>query len=85
MARPAGSRSARAATLAVNTSGWQAADITSLVGAGGFADGSYLGIDTTGSDLSIAAVPISGNHGFRKLGTGTLTLTGASTYTGRRP
>jgi len=47
----------------------------------GDADGGSLDIDTTGGDISLYG-DLSGPGGFTKVGTNTLTLVGANTYTG---
>jgi len=85
------------ATLAFNVGGtgeFTAANIDALAalgtGAGGFMDGSRLGLDTTnaaGGNFSYNTVIADTNGGLNglgltKLGTGTLTLTALNTYTG---
>jgi uncharacterized delta-60 repeat protein len=71
------------ATLAVSSSSDLAAllDDTANVT---YEPGSYLGVDTTGGDISSSADIGSSypNAGLEKLGPGTLTLTGANSYSG---
>ena len=70
-------------TLGVMVGGgsqWSASNIGDLIDAADFAAGSALGIDTI-ADVTYSAA-ISGDFGLTKLGDNTLTLTGASTYTG---
>ena len=71
-------------TLTLDGTGWTTATVGSLVAAnsGGFFSGSTLGIDTTGVSGSFVSGPIAGNMGLTKLGSQTLTLTGASTFFG---
>lgn len=81
---------ASGATLAVPYGGgsdWISADITTLLSnnGAGFASASSLGLDTTNaaSGASFDPSPLAGRSlGLNKLGTHTLTLTGASTHTG---
>jgi fibronectin-binding autotransporter adhesin len=62
---------------------FQAADVNNLLSSNGtgFAAGSQLGIDTTGGSLTCNS-NIQGNMGLTKLGSNTLILTAANTYTG---
>ena len=82
------------ATLAFevgNTGGFTAANLATYNGFGtattGFENGSFLGIDTTGATFTYAS-PITNTNGgtnvigLNKLGTNSLILTAASTYTG---
>ncbi len=55
--------------------------VTTMLGTGNFTSGSRLGFDTTAGDRTHAA-SISGSIGLTKLGSGTLTLSGSSSYTG---
>jgi autotransporter-associated beta strand protein len=78
-----------AATLALNAGGageWVAAEIDALRGTtpSPFAANSFLGIDTTGGNFTYGSSfgDGAGALGLRKLGTNTLTLTQANTYTG---
>ena len=75
------------ATLAVAVGGsgqWTAGDIDTLRSNATFSSGSALGIDTSGAGASgfTYGSNITGSLGLTKLGAGTLTLSGASTYTG---
>ncbi|MGC4016577.1 MAG: autotransporter-associated beta strand repeat-containing protein [Luteolibacter sp.] len=73
-----------AGTLAVGAGGtnqWAVADIDTFQTTATFATGSYFGIDTTGGAFTYPT-DITGDRGFAKLGTNTLTLTGNQTYTG---
>jgi len=71
---------ASGATLAFGAATSEA-DITAALGSGNFAAGSFLGFDTTAGDRSFGAA-IAGSQGVAKLGAGTLTLSGAGTFTG---
>ncbi len=78
---------ATTATLAVNAGGsgqFTVGDITNLLAKAGFAANSILGIDTTNaSGGTFAYTPgLGGAIGLRKLGAGTLTLSGSNTYSG---
>ena len=86
---------ANGATLAVNLSPTNASgeftpsDVTTLAGLTGFQSGSTIGLDTTNAGGSVTlsnaiANPNAGNNvlGLNKLGTGTLILGAANTYTG---
>jgi fibronectin-binding autotransporter adhesin len=64
-----------------STGQWTASDIDALRTNAAFDSGSFLGIDTSGGDFSYASA-ITGNFGFVKLGSNTLTLTGSNAYTG---
>ena len=73
--------------LSVGGTGWAPTDVGNLLAANGAgfavsttAGSSSLGIDTT--NASFAYSSISGGMGLTKLGVNTLTLTGASTFTG---
>lgn len=67
----------------VGGSGWTSANVDTLLGAATFDDDSTaLGIDTINGDFTYGT-SISQAIGLAKLGGNTLTLTGASTYTGR--
>jgi autotransporter-associated beta strand protein len=72
-------------TLAVSAGGpgqWTSADLATVIGNATFNAGSGLGINVdTGNTFTLTA-PITGGVSFTKFGAGTLTLTGASTYTG---
>ncbi len=70
-------------TVSAGGSGWTAASIGALLGGNGsgFANGSALGIDTTGGSLAYAS-NLSGNMGLVKLGSNALTLSAADTYKG---
>jgi autotransporter-associated beta strand protein len=63
--------------------GWALSDIGNLLSANGvnFAPGSMLGIDTTNASIVYGAA-LAGNMGLAKLGSNTLTLSGAETYNG---
>ncbi len=74
-----------------NTGGFTAADIAALnalgTSTGGFENGSRLGIDTTGATLTYGTAITNNNGGansigLTKLGTNSLILTAAETYTG---
>jgi len=79
-------------TLALNVGGageFTASDVLAISGlgtaSGGFLDGSFLGLDTSnaGGNFNYGGVLANANAtGLRKLGSGLLTLTVASTYTG---
>lgn len=73
-------------TLAVNAGGtgeWGVANIQALLSNAAFNSGSVLGIDTTNAATGFTyGNAITGSVGISKLGTGTLTLTGANNYTG---
>jgi autotransporter-associated beta strand protein len=64
-------------------SSWTAANINSLasVNGNGFASGSFLGIDTTSASFTYTNT-IGGSMGMAKVGSNTLVLTAANTYTG---
>ena len=74
------------ATLAVNVGGsgeWQQADVNTLQTSAIFAAGTSLGLDTTDATSTFTyAGSIGGSMGVVKLGTGTLVLSGSTTYTG---
>jgi autotransporter-associated beta strand protein len=84
------------ATLAFevgNTGGFTASDILTLdglgTGSGGFENGSFLGIDTTGGTLTLTNTQVIANTnsganavGLNKLGTNSLVFETAQTYTG---
>ncbi len=75
---------ASGATLAVYNA-VSDASITTLLGTTNFAAGSRLGLDTTSGNRTYAGIltdTAQGALGLHKLGNNTLTLTGASTYTG---
>ena len=68
------------ATLAVGN-GILESQVTAMLGTGNFTSGSRLAFDTTAGDRTHAA-SISGPIGLTKLGSGALTLSGNSPYTG---
>ena len=75
------------ATLAVNAGGpgeWASADIDTLRAHVSLLTGSSLGIDTTNALGGFAYANISGNFGLTKLGSNTLTLSGATHITAQR-
>ena len=77
-------RAASGATLAVNVGGagqWLAADVLALNNNATLPTGSFLGMDTTGGNFTYSN-PITGNEGFKKLGTNILTLDAVNTYAG---
>ncbi len=84
-ATPGTITAARGGMLAVSAggSGWTAAGIGTLASSnsGGFASGSWLGIDTTGGSLTCNS-NIAGSMGLAKLGGNTLVLAGSNTYAG---
>jgi fibronectin-binding autotransporter adhesin len=61
--------------------GFTAANVDTVRGNTTFVTGSALGLNTNGGNFSYGSV-VTGPQGFLKLGVNTLTLTGASTYTG---
>ena len=67
----------------LNLTGWSSTAINALLSANGgnFASGSTLGIDTTSGGISHGNV-ITGSMGLTKVGSNTLTLTVANSYTG---
>jgi autotransporter-associated beta strand protein len=72
------------ATLAVAVGGaaqWNAAQVDALRANASLGDGSNLGFDTTTGPFAYAS-NMSGGHGVKKLGAGTLTLSGVNAYTG---
>ena len=79
------------ATLAANTWQFGSTKLNQLIsnlsaaGAGGFADGAYLGLDTTEADLIYWTQiddTAEGSLGLRKMGSYTLTIPKDNTYTG---
>ena len=71
-------------TLSVSGSGWSATNLSNLLTAhdGSFAPGSVLALDTTAATGGFSYGTIYGNMGLTKLGSNSLTLTGASTFSG---
>ncbi len=65
----------------VGTGKWTAADLSALLTDAVFNGGSVLGLDTGGGDFEYDDV-IGGNLSLSKLGSGTLVLTAANTYSG---
>jgi fibronectin-binding autotransporter adhesin len=77
-------RVASGATVAAAVGGtgqWQAADVLALNNSATLPTGSFLGMDTTGGNFTYSNA-ITGNEGFKKLGTNKLTLDTSSTYAG---
>lgn len=74
------------ATLMLGGSGgsWSAGEVTTLLGTSPFNGTSYLGVDTTATDLSYGMniANSSGTLGLKKAGVNTLTLSGTNTYAG---
>lgn len=80
----AGTSVAAGATLAAavgGTSTITSANIAALGANATFASGGLLGVDTTGGNFTVSD-NLSGGFGLAKLGTNTLTLSGANTYSG---
>jgi autotransporter-associated beta strand protein len=77
---------ASGATVAASVGGateWSAADVKTLHDNATFSAGSFLGLDTTNATGSFTySDVISGNKGLKKLGTNSLVLDVAETYTG---
>ena len=69
--------------LGIGGSGWSTSNIITLLGTNGsnFAAGSSLGFDTTNANYTYGG--LAGNMGLSKLGSNTLTVTGANTFAGR--
>ena len=74
------------AALVVSAGGpgeWTAADLGTLLGnSAAFAPGSVLGIDTSSGNFSYAGNVVLSGTGLKKLGPGTLVLSGSNTYGG---
>ena len=70
-------------TLSVGGAGWTGGNVNSLLNAngGGFASGSFLGIDTTNGNFTYSN-SIGGGMGLAKVGPNSLVLTASNAYTG---
>jgi len=71
-------------TVLAGGTNWVPTDIATLSQNVSFADGSYLGIDTTAGSITIhpSSGLVSGSATLRKLGGNTLTISGSNNYTG---